>query len=367
MSNPSDVTTRICLSQGQDSSAQGTFEVRGLGDELLAQLRFQPPTAMEWPLLFAVFVVTDPERPTAASLPMWGSYRIEQDLVRFLPLYPLCEGHRYFARCCLGAHVEASFALPQKDRPPPQVLRVYPSAEALPENLLRFYVYFSQPMRQGQAQTAVRLYELATDSAPSAAAEQEVEGVFLDPVAELWDPEQTRLTLILDPGRVKTGLAAHAKLGRALTPGRRYRLEVGCGFRNAWGSPLRSAFSKSFAITNSWTEPPLLSRFQLVPPPARTHAPLQLRLPMPMDHVLLAAFLRVHDQHLHPVAGEVSLHEDESLWHFVPRSPWEPGPYVLEVNQRLEDLAGNTLQAAFDRPAAQPLAHNGRIALPFLI
>lgn len=377
MSTPGDALLRICLNQ-EDSAAYGTFEVRGLGDELLAQLRAQPPTAAEWPQLFAVFVVTDDRAPSEQSLPMWGSYRIEPDVLRFVPRYPLGEGHRYCARFNLGARLESYFALPQKDRPPPAVLRIYPSSSVLPENLLRFYIYFSQPMRQGQARTQVRIYELLNElddregtegrdgGAGGSAKEHEIEGVFLDPLTELWDPDQTRLTLILDPGRVKSGLTAHAELGRALTPGRRYRLEVGCGFRSAWGASLCTSFSKVFTVTEAWTACLHTAHFQLIPPMVRTRAPLGLRLPLPMDHVLLSAYLRVHDANGRPVLGEVSLQEEESLWQFVPQTEWEPGCYTLEVNPGLEDLAGNNLRESFDRPVTQ-LVSSGRTTLPFEI
>lgn len=366
MSTPSEAPLRICLNQ-EGTAAHGTFEVRGLSDELLAKLCAQPPTEQEWRQLFAVYVVTDERGPDPESLPMWGSYRIEQDVLRFAPRYPLSEGHRYCARFNLGSRLESFFTLPERDRPPPAVLRIYPSASVLPANLLRFYLYFSQPMRQGQARTQVRLYELPPepeDGEDGAVGEREVDGVFLDPLTELWDPDQTRLTLILDPGRVKTGLAAHAQLGRALTPGRRYRLEVGCGFRSAWGASLCTSFSKVFAVTDAWTACLLDSHFQLVLPTPRTRAPLRMRLPLPMDHVLLSTFLRVSDAKDQPVTGDVSLHEEESLWSFVPRTDWEPGRYTLEVNPSLEDLAGNNLRESFDRPATQSVVSK-RIVLPF--
>jgi|GEM_PF-4488641 len=98
-----------------------------------------------------------------------------------------------------------------------RVEEVYPSADELPENLLRFFIYFSAPMGSGGIHESFEL--LDGEGRP-------VPGVFLDSRYELWSPDRRRLTLLLDPGRVKTGLKAHNRLGRALIVGEEYRLRV---------------------------------------------------------------------------------------------------------------------------------------------
>lgn len=361
----------VLLNQDPGAETHRTFEIRGLAESLLAHLREAPPTPEEWAQLLSVFVVPATSGPDADSLPMWGSYRVEPELIRFLPLYPLVEGQRYCVRWQGAAPLDTYFLLPRAERPSPQVLRIYPSASELPENLLRFYVYFSQPMREGQASARIRLYERAgteqtSESEPE--SDRELESVFLDPVEELWDASQTRLTVILDPARVKSGLAAHSALGRALRPGRRYQLEIAAGWRDAHGGLLRAAFSKEFRATAAQVTPPEVSLPQLRVPTAGTRDPLTLCFPNAMDHVLLAAFLSIRDASGRRRTGEVSLDQKESRWHFVPDTPWETGRHTLGVDTRLEDIAGNNMQGRFDRPADEPRAQNRQaptITLPF--
>ncbi|MEM6342092.1 MAG: hypothetical protein AAF729_13165, partial [Pseudomonadota bacterium] len=106
---------------------------------------------------------------------------------------------------------------------------IYPTAELLPENLLRIYVYYPRPMGADQGFDHVRVLDSA--GAP-------VSGVFLAGREDLWSPDRRRLTLLLDPGRVKTGLVANETLGRAFVPGQSYAFEVSGDALDAFGCPL---------------------------------------------------------------------------------------------------------------------------------
>ncbi len=64
-----------------------------------------------------------------------------------------------------------------------RVTRVYPSSSTVPENLLRFYVYFSSPMGEGDALEHLSLLDESG---------REVRGVFFDNFYELWDPTRRR-------------------------------------------------------------------------------------------------------------------------------------------------------------------------------
>ena len=48
---------------------------------------------------------------------------------------------------------------------------------------------------------------------------QPLQGVFLTMDPELWDPERRRLTLLLDPGRIKRGLVPNLEAGYPLNEG----------------------------------------------------------------------------------------------------------------------------------------------------
>ncbi|XAT56617.1 hypothetical protein GN241_04135 [Rhodobacteraceae bacterium IMCC1335] len=54
-----------------------------------------------------------------------------------------------------------------------------------------------------------------------------------------------------------------------------------------------------------------------------------------------------------PNGAEISgtLYTDGGGWSLTPSTPWEPGYYQLLIDPELEDVAGNTIRAAFDATA----------------
>jgi hypothetical protein len=89
-------------------------------------------------------------------------------------------------------------------RPATLVESVSPSAEVLPENLLRFYFQFSAPMSRGEAYSHIRLLN---------AAGRAVADPFLELNEELWSGDGRRFTLLFDPGRIKRGLKPREEVG----------------------------------------------------------------------------------------------------------------------------------------------------------
>lgn len=237
---------------------------------------------------------------------------------------------------------------------------IYPTADQLPENLLRFYVYFSAPMREGGVLGHIQLVDLQG---------QKVEGVFFDSIFELWDPSMRRLTLLFDPGRVKTGLRAHEQLGRALIPGESYVLVIGEGLMDAYGNPLAHSHEKAFTVTEADLTPPDIDNWQIISPSGSTTEPLEIHFPAPLDHGLLAEFVRVQREEGKVVQGEIALDSHETIWRFRPEEPWQAGTYELTVNTRLEDIAGNNLHGLFDIPLEEQLTLLDRemVILPFQV
>ena len=228
-----------------------------------------------------------------------------------------------------------------EDRP---VAEIYPTAHVLPENLLRLYVYFPQAMELGQGIEIIRL--LNTDG-------DEVEDAFLSNRDDLWSPDRRRLTVLLNPGRVKTGLNAHDDLGRALVPGQSYAFEVSGAARGADGCALGTALRHRFTVADADLEPPQPASWDVVAPKATSTEPLNVALGSPHDHLSLAFRLRVLDARGDVVPGAVSLGPQEASWHFTPTAPWASAPYTLAIDERLEDLAGNRPGLLFDRPLDQ--------------
>ncbi|MEM8630943.1 MAG: hypothetical protein AAGF74_06890 [Pseudomonadota bacterium] len=218
---------------------------------------------------------------------------------------------------------------------------VYPTAAELPENLLRFYIYFPRPMGQDDILKHIAIMD---DTGAT------VEGALLSNRFDLWSPNRQRLTLLLDPGRVKTGLEAHETLGRALEPGRRYTLSIRGAALDFDGCQLGVETAHSFSVGPADLEPPAPAGWALSVPPAGTLEPLAVDLGSPHDHLSLAYRLRVRDSKGDIVPGAIELGQAETVWRFVPKRPWAAAPHHVWIDERLEDLAGNRPGALFDRP-----------------
>ena len=287
-----------------------------------------------------------------ALQPVAGRFEIDEDAVCFIPRFPFVDGGSY--SLVLDTLPEAggyNFEVWTIQRPAravepiAEVVAIYPSTDELPVNLLRLYIHFSRPMSEGWAGRAVHVRRADTN-AP-------LDGVFLmEP--ELWDRERRRLTLLLDPGRIKRGLAPHEEAGYPLIEGVTVVVGIEAAFRDAVGRPLRTAAERRYEIG-----PPLRVRvdpkhWRYHSPTAWSTEPLIVEFDRPLDHGLLKHSLWVNDAAGMPVTGRDSIGPGERSWRFEPESSWEEGRYVVVVDHRLEDLAGNSLIRVFDRDLLRP-------------
>jgi hypothetical protein len=258
------------------------------------------------------------------------------------------------------APIERTFDGPAKEtRRLARVERVYPSADVLPSNLLRFYIYFSAPMSQGEAGRRMRLLDQNG---------KVLAGVFL-PAEELWDPGFQRLTMTLDPGRIKRGLTSNQAMGPPIVDGQRYTLVIDQDWPDARKVPMIEAFRKPFRGGPFDRSKPDPSQWRLTPPKAGAPAALTVDFPRPMNYVLLRRMLRVSKGD-RSVAGQVAVDRQETRWLFTPRQAWSAGDYHLVVNTALEDLAGNSIALAFDIDVFEQVSRHitsSTIALPFSV
>lgn len=221
------------------------------------------------------------------------------------------------------------------------VSAVYPTADVLPENLLRFYIYFSKPMKRTNVLSSIYLADEKGNK---------LEGVFLDNKFDLWSPDNTRLTLLFDPGRVKTGLVAHNAMGRALKPGNDYQLVIDDKLQDANNCDLEKTYKKHFRATTQDYESPNAEKWVIKKPKVNTREALTVLFNGKIDHLSLAYRVRVKTEHGQSVSGKISLANDEREWKFTPSLPWKSGNYSLVVDPKLEDIAGNRVTGLFDQP-----------------
>ncbi len=220
----------------------------------------------------------------------------------------------------------------------PEVTQVFPSSDTLPENLLRIYIHFSQPMKTVGNLDKIQLVDEEG---------KEVKGAIFDNQYELWDPAQKQLTLILDPARVKTGLKANQEFGRALRPGKKYRLQAG-PLEDAEGRVMASGVIKEFYVGREDDRAPDTEQWKIEVPQKAGKQPLSIHFPGMLDHFSLQQRVVLVNENGKRVPGEVRIGEQEKSWQLFPDAPWPAGNYTLYVHARLEDPAGNNLNGLFD-------------------
>jgi hypothetical protein len=281
----------------------------------------------------------------ADSLPPMAG-RLERDGADlcFVPRFAFLAGTSYTVT--VDGTSAAVLVRPRPGRPAAtEVTGIRPTAAEVPVNLLRFYVWFSAPMSEGYAAGQVRL---ARDDGSIIA------GAVLPAEHELWDASRRRLTVLLDPARIKRGLPGHEEAGYPLRPGEPFRLIVGDGFRDAQGLPLRAAAERRYEVGGQERRHVDPVTWELAVPPAGTCEPLQVTFGRPLDYGLLARCLHVRGPGSKLIDGTAQIGSGEQSWQLVPGWAWAPAVHQLIVEPVLEDLAGNSVSRVFDRDLARP-------------
>jgi hypothetical protein len=275
----------------------------------------------------------------------------------FVPRFPFLDGTEYEVEVdgtVVGRATCASRAAGVRTT---EVVAIRPTADAVPRNLLRCYVEFSAPMREAAA-AHVRLVD--AEGAP-------LVGALLATEYELWDAERRRLTVLLDPARIKRGLAPHRELGYPLQEGATVSLVVDAEFPDAAGRPLRASRARTWTVVADERRHVMPSSWSLRPGRAGTREPLQVVFDRALDHALVTRCLEIVDA-TGAIDGAIEVRDGERSWTFVPATPWRAGPHRVVVDPVLEDLAGNSVQRVFDRDLANPeeAPHDdGPVELPF--
>lgn len=222
---------------------------------------------------------------------------------------------------------------------------VTPSGPAVPANLLRIALHLDAPLSAPLDMRRVTL--LDADGAA-------IEHAFLD--LPLASADGMAVTLLLDPGRIKTGVGPKLALGPALRAGQGVRLRV--------DDP-----QLGHVVEKSWRVAAPLS-LRINPQDWMVHAvkrggrlPLRIAFPAALDGDA-APLLALQGPDGRRLAGTARLASGEREWLFTPAKAWRPGKYLLRAHPRLEDPQGNRLCSAFEqaRQSAQQCGEEGRRA-----
>lgn len=288
---------------------------------------------------------------------IFSKYELRKNRLVLIPRYALSPDVTYevVANVPGSGPVRRQILLPaDKGGESPRVTAIYPSGRPLPANCLKFYIHFSQPMREGR-----KIFEQIV-------IRDDQNKIVPHPWrrVELWNEDATRLTMWIHPGRIKQGVNLREESGPVLHPGRVYRLVVTDSLRGLNGLPLETDFIRSLYVTDEDHDCPLPDRWKISVPVAGTRDPLTLNLRESIDHALLHRFITIYAGDSR-VTGDIEVTNNETIWSFTPKDPWGAEKHHVQIDGRLEDLAGNTPLRPFDRDLSQKANRQPVLRLPF--
>ena len=267
--------------------------------------------------------------------PMLGDFSKRGHRYTFEPVVPFTEGNTYLLYN-EGKEIAKMTIRSRNDAIAPEVIAVYPSANVLPENLLKMYFLFSKPMQEvADALSYISIIDYETN--------EEVE-VFLELPTELCNKEHTQLTLWLDPGRIKTDLIPNKEKGLPIVKGKSYTLRISQDFRDAKGAKLQQAYVKEFRVGARDTQQPQPMNWDL----EVSLDALIVYFKEPMDAIVALESFSITNSKNEKISGDFELSNEEKTLKFHPKHPFALGTYTLHIESRLEDLAGNNLNHPFD-------------------
>lgn len=369
----SSTRSRFQVDLKRSGFGDDSFEVQGLNPLELSRLAAAHFTSNQWPALFAVYVRNEKAAPPGSRPSLLGDYETGGGVLRFTPRFPLQPGLRYLAvfdpsrlpgkeATGRGLVVEKEFFLAKAPSVATTVVEhVFPTRRTLPENLLKFYLHFSAPMRRGEVYQYIRLLD---------SSKQAIDLPFLELDEELWDPEGRRFTLFFDPGRIKRGNRPREEVGPSLEQGKSYTLLIDRRWLDAAGNPLKESYQKHFTVGLPDETQPSPESFRISPPPAASQEALVLGFPESLDHAMLQRVINVTDPGGNRLRGQISIEAEETQWRFVPDNAWKEGRYQIVFDTTLEDLAGNSIGRPFEVDLFHPIERrvlSQTVALPFVI
>lgn len=226
-------------------------------------------------------------------------------------------------------------------------VEVHPSGATVPENLLRIELRFREPQRLPFDTRRLQLVD--STGTP-------ITNSLLD--LALPDAEGRRITVLLDPGRVKTDVGPNLSAGRALQEGSTVRLMV------ANTSPGEPPVFKQWTVTSFDVEVLRPELWHLRIPRIRSNDALVVNMHQPISSSG-ERFIAVRDPAGLRVSGRISLEDGDTVWRFTPSRSWQKGTYALVTHPDLEDPAGNRSCAAFEEIRASQVRCDMGVEIPF--
>ncbi len=309
------------------------FEVSGLDPEQRKDLKIQ---------VWLASVDTE-KRPAIA-----GKTEATDSTICFRPRFRVQTGVEYRIKLVDGSKKNRGdflVSIPPIRAETTKIESITPTLDRLPANLLKFYLHFSAPMQKGDVYQFVLLR--TSDGNP-------IELPFLELEQELWSRDSKRLTLLLDPGRIKRGLRPREEMGPIFEPGKSYELVIRGDWPDGNGLPLGNDVVKKFKAVEEDYEQPDPKHWKIRIPQASTIDPLVIEFGESLDQAMLKRVIKVQNADGEMLAGESTINSAASQFEFVPEIRWQAAPFKIVVNTNLEDLAGNSIGRQFDVDVFEP-------------
>ncbi|MDF1813398.1 MAG: hypothetical protein P1V20_14470 [Verrucomicrobiales bacterium] len=292
-----------------------------------------------------------------ASHPVFSTVSRKGDTLSLVPTFPLSPGETYEARISVDGDVKERFEyrFQESSRPPPKLVRVLPDTGKVPANLLKFYLEFDQPVREGR--TIFDQIHIVDEDGRKVYSPWRRQ--------ELWSEDGKRLTLWIHPGRIKQGVNLRQQLGPVLVPGKKYELLLDASIQSPEGKKLGKTVRHPFVATADNRSKLDILRWN-IKPPVSGEGTLVIETDRALDPFLVERHLRIfHDDE--QLDTSVKWSQSQTKFIFSSPQPWQAGSYRMEVDEYLEDLAGNTAVRVFDTDLELPTEEASPLARDFVI
>lgn len=283
--------------------------------------------------------------------PVLGTFEKRRNgYLAFKPAFPFTPGQAYeiieddqdYLRFITKDAVKSS------DKPFPRVTDIFPKTDTVPENLLKMYISFSVSIDATQnIHDHITVYDTRS---------KETRDIFLKLENELWNTDRTEVTLWLDPGRIKKDLIPNKERGNPIIKFRTYELIVVDNLRDMNGNRVDGQRIQ-FYVGHRDEIKPSVKDWKIIQPAKGTTEALEIHFNESLDEKLVTETIRLYSNN-QQILGELNVGKKGRSVQFLPNSNREEGSYTIQVESRLEDLAGNNLNRLFDVDLEKDIVSN---------
>ena len=183
----------------------------------------------------------------------------------------------------------------------------------------------------------VQLDRIETDATSKKTSRVELKNPFLEVEQELWSRDSQRLTLLVDPGRIKQGLASREEAGPIFESGSRYELTISGEWPDSKGNLLNegSDVVHSIEVGKVDDQCPVPSDWKITPPKPKTKQALKIKFNAPLDSAVAERMIRIFkvQDNVASKPSEVDLaakiNVDQTELELTPGENWLPGNLSL--------------------------------------